>query len=191
MATSVLSESLRLLLLMKTAIFSVSDTSIAQDLNAQQACREAQDLCRIIISALERLTEEVEVNSSSSSDSCASDEVSVYLILQIRHLRFFFCFNLKNGFAKSAAESAADTTTRTVKTRVRSILACTVDGSMVPKDLAELLEVDPIGPRQCVEDSALVQLYRGYPSLPASSWVRSFAQIVFRSFEIALCRSWL
>ena len=141
---------------------------------------------------MERLAEEAEVNSSSSSDSCASDEVSVYLLLQIRHLRFFpffVCFNLKNGFAKSAAESAADATTRTVKTRVQSILVHTADGSMVPKDLAELLEVDPIGPRQCIEDSALVRLYRGYPSLPASSWVRSFAQIVFRSFEIVLCRS--
>ena len=45
MATSVLLESLRLLLLVKTAIFSISDTLIAQDLNAQQACRETQDLC--------------------------------------------------------------------------------------------------------------------------------------------------
>ena len=83
MATSVLLESLRLLLLVKTAIFSISDTLIAQDLNAQQACREVQDLCRIIIGALERLAEEAEVNSSSSSDSCVSDEVSVYLLLQI------------------------------------------------------------------------------------------------------------
>ena len=53
MATSVLLESLRLLLLVKMVIFFVSDTSIAQDLNAQQACREAQDLCWTIIGALE------------------------------------------------------------------------------------------------------------------------------------------
>ena len=37
MAMSVLLESLRLLLLVKTATFSISDTLIAQDLNTQQA----------------------------------------------------------------------------------------------------------------------------------------------------------
>ena len=37
MATSVLLESLKLLLHIKTATFSISDTSIAQDPNAQHA----------------------------------------------------------------------------------------------------------------------------------------------------------
>ena len=53
MATSVLLESLRLLLLFKTATFSISNTSVTQDLNAQHACHEAQDLCWTIIGALE------------------------------------------------------------------------------------------------------------------------------------------
>ena len=190
MAMSVLLESLRLLLLVKTATFSISDTSIVQDLNAQQACCKAQDLCRTITGALEWLAGEAEVDSSSFSNSCASDKVSVYLLSQVWHLTssFFFVLIWGDGFAKSTAESAADATTWTVKNRVRSILVRTADGSMLPKDLAKLPEVDPIRAWQCIEDSTLVQLYH---SLLASLWVRSFGQIVFRSLKIVSCSSWL
>lgn len=114
---------------------------------------------------LDSLSGDLDLDDTIDSSSSSSEEVGFTPLIpsQLDDLQ---CFSLQ-----SAKETVADSAARVTNNRVRLILSHSADGPILAKDLVEFLEVDPVGSRQYLEDSAFIRLHRGYTLGTAASWV--------------------